>query len=391
MTFASRTNPMNEKDGEEVTRRVKVGLVGAGVIAQVMHLNYLRELSELYEIAAICDVSEDNAVNNADRYGVPKTFTDWHDLLAEPIDAVFILTSGSHAEIAIAAAEAGKHVLVEKPMCFSVAEGRAMKAAAENAGVTLMVAYPKRYDPAYERFRAEAAGVAEARLMRVTTFESPFLPYIRHYALAPAPSVPADVLDGLRAATKASIEAAVGDIDPFLQTTYHQVLLDTLVHELNTVRGVLGEPTRLEYVDLTAGSLTVMLKFGELSVAIHWLDLQSGITRYGMEFALYGPDKRVTLTFPSPFLRSAPADLAVVEGDKGTTTSRETHEIVSYESGFKRELVAFHAAVTTGEQPLTSADDAIHDIALCEAIIRYLQDPRPIEAPSSAVAAEVIA
>jgi len=58
----------------------------------------------------------------------------------DEIDTVFILTSGSHAPIAIAAAKAGKHVLVEKPMCFSVAEGLEMKSAADAAGVTLMVA-----------------------------------------------------------------------------------------------------------------------------------------------------------------------------------------------------------------------------------------------------------
>ena len=144
-----------------MTDRLKVGVVGAGVIAQVMHLNYLRELSDRFEIVALCDISGENAVNNAQRYDISKTFTDWREMLENAdIDAVFILTSGSHAPIAIAAAKAGKHVLVEKPMCFSVAEGLEMKAAADEAGVTLMVAYPKRYDPAYERFREVAVNVA---------------------------------------------------------------------------------------------------------------------------------------------------------------------------------------------------------------------------------------
>ena len=78
-------------------------------------------------------------------------------MLRQPLDAVLVLTSGSHAPIAVAAAQAGLHVLVEKPMCFSAAEGAGMVAAAEQAGVTLMVAYPKRYDPAYARSQ-QAAG-----------------------------------------------------------------------------------------------------------------------------------------------------------------------------------------------------------------------------------------
>jgi predicted dehydrogenase len=230
-----------------MTERLKVGVVGAGVIAQVMHLNYLRELSDRFEVVALCDISDENVNNNADRYDVGKRYTDWQDMLDDAdIDAVLILTSGSHAPIAIAAANAGKHILVEKPMCFSVAEGLEMKSAADAAGVTLMVAYPKRYDPAYERFRDIAVTVAEPRLMRVTTFESPFLPYIGHYALAPVAPIPNDSIETLTAATQASITRAIGEANPFLREEYHLVLLDTLVHELNTVRGVLGEPTRLE-------------------------------------------------------------------------------------------------------------------------------------------------
>src|SRR5690242_14170683 len=198
-------------------RRLKVGVVGAGVIAQVMHLHYLRELADRFEIAAICDISGENAANNAQRYNVAKTFSDWRDMVGDDeIDAVFILTSGSHAPIAIEAAKAGKHILVEKPMCFSVAEGLEMKAAAEAAGVTLMVAYPKRYDPAFERFRSVALRIAEPRLMRVTTFESPFLPYIGHYSLAPVSPIPPEAIANFRAETDASITRAIGATDPFL-------------------------------------------------------------------------------------------------------------------------------------------------------------------------------
>ena len=60
-----------------------------------------------------------------------------------------------------------------------------MVAAAEQAGVTLMVGYPKRYDPAFTRFQQEAAQLAGARLMRVTTFESPLPAYVGHYPLLP--------------------------------------------------------------------------------------------------------------------------------------------------------------------------------------------------------------
>ena len=168
-----------------MTGRVRVGLVGTGLIAQVMHLHYLAELADRYEVAAVCDLDADGARACADRYRIPAVFTDWRDLLGHPLDAVMVLTSGSHAPIAEAAARAGRHVFVEKPMCYSADEGRAMVAAAEQAGVKLMIGYPKRYDPAFARMREETARLSDARLLRVTTFESPLRPYIAHYPLLP--------------------------------------------------------------------------------------------------------------------------------------------------------------------------------------------------------------
>jgi predicted dehydrogenase len=294
---------------------------------------------------------------------------------------VLVLTSGSHAPIAVAAAEAGLHVLVEKPMCYSVAEGREMVAAAERAGVVLMVAYPKRYDPAFARFQKEAAELTQARLLRVTTLESPFQPYIGHYNLLPPSAAPDDVAARLRAEHEASIASAIGDADDFERRIYHQVLLDTMVHEFNTARGLLGEPDRLDYVDVREHSLTAMLQFGEIPAAIHWIDLP-GIARYQMEFALFAPERRVTLSFPSPFLRNEPTVLAVEGGEPETARSWRNAEIVSYESGFKRELAAFHDSVVSGAAPATSGLDGLRDIALCEAIITSHRSRQAVEAPT---------
>jgi predicted dehydrogenase len=163
---------------------------------------------------------------------------------------------------------------------------------------------------------------------------------------------------------------------------YELVLLDTLVHELNTVRGLFGEPDRLEYVSLAEQSVTVMLRFGGLPAAIHWIDLP-GIARYTMEFALYAPDRRVTLSFPSPFLRGEPAVLAIEGGEAGTARSWRTEETVSYTSGFKAELVAFHDSAVSGTAPVTSGRDGLRDIALCQAIIECHRRGGPVDRPTA--------
>ena len=183
-----------------VTVRLRAGVIGTGVIGQVMHLHFLRELADRYEIAAVCDISAESAAAAARDYDVPGVYTDWREAVTSDLDAVFILTSGSHAPIAIEAAHVGRHVFTEKPMCFSTAEAREMIDAASAAEVTLMVGYPKRYDPAFTRFREAVAQLSEPRLLRVTTTESPFEPYISHYPMhAPCGDVDESVLAELRA------------------------------------------------------------------------------------------------------------------------------------------------------------------------------------------------
>ena len=364
-----------------VIKKLRVGVIGTGLIAQVMHLHFLRELRDRYEIVALCDISKESAQACADEYGVAKVFTDWRELIKEPLDAVMILTSGSHAPIAVAAAEAGLHVFVEKPMCFSVDEGQSMVEAAKKAGVKLMVGYPKRYDPAFVRFSEEIGALAHPKLLRVTTCESPFHPYVSHYPLNPPGAVDEEVVKELRSDTQARLAAAIGTDDAFYINQYHAVMLDTLVHEINTVRGVLGEPDRLDYVELREGSLTAMLRFGETAVAIHWIDLP-GITRYLMEFAAFDDDGRVTLSFPSPFLRNAPTLLAIECGDADGIDSWRREEVTSYESGFKLELVAFYDAVVNGAKVPTDGLDGTRDIALCQAIIRSAREGVAIEQPT---------
>jgi predicted dehydrogenase len=101
-----------------MTPRLRVGVIGCGLIAQVMHLPYLGELSDLYEVAALCDLSDQTRNACARRFGVERTFDNWRDLVSESLDAVFVLTSGSHAPIAVAAAQAGRHVFVESRCAF---------------------------------------------------------------------------------------------------------------------------------------------------------------------------------------------------------------------------------------------------------------------------------
>ncbi|HEX3403017.1 MAG TPA: hypothetical protein VHT74_22085, partial [Acetobacteraceae bacterium] len=265
---------------------------------------------------------------------------------------------------------------------FSVEEGKAMIDAAARAGVVMMVGYNKRYDPAYCRLQDEAKGLQDLRLARVTTLESPLQPYIAHYRLHKSAPLPTDTAARFGADNEQRITAAIGKADALSRRAYHLVLLDSMVHEFNAIRGVLGEPDRLEFADIRENGLTAVLRFGETQCIITWVDLP-GVARYQMEFAFYAVDRRLTLSFPSPFLRSAPTLLTTEAGDNDGSRAWSMEETTSYAESFKQELIHFHDCICTGLQPVTSAADALRDIALCQAVIGAHRDRMPRERPTA--------
>ncbi|KPV44929.1 Gfo/Idh/MocA family protein [Alicyclobacillus ferrooxydans] len=131
-------------------KRVRVGIIGVGGIALGKHLPSIAKIQGV-EIVAFCDVVEENAVKGRDQYGAQgaKVFTDYRELLAQPgIDAVYVLTANFlHAEVTVAALQAGKHVMCEKPMAMTTAEAQAMVDAAERTGQILTIGYQNRFRP----------------------------------------------------------------------------------------------------------------------------------------------------------------------------------------------------------------------------------------------------
>lgn len=125
--------------------KIKVGVIGVGNISNEHIQAYLRNPD--VELYAFCDINEEQLNKMGDKYGVSRRFTDMNDLLALPeIDAVSVCTwNAAHAPCTIAALNAGKHVLCEKPMSVSKAYAEEMKAAAERNGKLLMIGFVRRF------------------------------------------------------------------------------------------------------------------------------------------------------------------------------------------------------------------------------------------------------
>ena len=132
-------------------KKLKIGIIGCGGIANTKHLPALSQIPEV-ELVAFCDLKKERAVAAAEKYGTPDAgvYTDYHELLAVPaIDVVHVLTPNKgHAPISIDALRAGKHVMCEKPMAKTAAEARAMVDAAKETGKKLTIGYQLRQKPA---------------------------------------------------------------------------------------------------------------------------------------------------------------------------------------------------------------------------------------------------
>lgn len=127
--------------------KIKIGIIGAGNIGNV-HAKEFSALSELCEITAITDVYLPLAKERAAAYGIQHVFSSPEELIVhKDVDAVIIAVPNQHhAPLAIQAIEAGKHVLIEKPMAINSFEARRIYEASCKANVTVMIAHQMRFE-----------------------------------------------------------------------------------------------------------------------------------------------------------------------------------------------------------------------------------------------------
>lgn len=146
---------------------LRFGIIGCGEVGQslsgtdtysgigAVHARYVSEIAGA-KLVAVADLKERNAKALSDKYGLGRYYLDYHDLLACPdIDVVDVCTpSGTHGEVAMAAARAGKHVIVEKPMEITPQKADAIIAECERHGVKLQVVFPHRFGKGMRQAKA---------------------------------------------------------------------------------------------------------------------------------------------------------------------------------------------------------------------------------------------
>lgn len=133
--------------------KIKVGIIGCGSIAKHRHLPEYA-MNDHVEIIAVCDIVQERVTEFAKLHEA-KAYSHYEELLGNPeIDAVSVCTPNYlHAPVSIAALNAGKHVLCEKPMATSQEEAKSMIVAAQKSGKKLMIAHNQRFVPSHQKAR----------------------------------------------------------------------------------------------------------------------------------------------------------------------------------------------------------------------------------------------
>ncbi|QHA93102.1 Gfo/Idh/MocA family oxidoreductase [Bacillus sp. N1-1] len=166
-------------------KNIKIGLIGAGFMGKAHVVGY-SNVPKLFwpapavpELKTVCDIDEETAKDAKGRFGFKEWTTDWRDIINDPeIDAVSICTpNDSHAKISIAALEAGKHVLCEKPISNNPEDAKAMADAAAQVssdGIIAMCAYQYRRVPAVVQAKKliEDGSIGDILNIRTTYLQS---------------------------------------------------------------------------------------------------------------------------------------------------------------------------------------------------------------------------
>ena len=329
--------------------KLKVGIIGAGRIGQV-HAKSITYHIPQAEIVAISDIFVDGAKKVAEELSIPNYYQDYHEILNNPeIQAVLICSStDTHADIAVEAAEAGKHIFCEKPVDLTVAKIKKVIAAVEKAGVKLQIGFNRRYDHNFAHIKdlANKGKLGELQIIKITSRdpEPPPVSYVK-------------VSGG--------------------------IFLDMTVHDFDMARFIGGE------VEEVYANATVMVdpgigEAGDVDTALVALKFKSGAIGVidNCRKACFGYDQRLEV-FGSEGQASAandtPTNVSFINAEGNMTDKPLYFFLERYMKSFTDEMTEFIDAVVNDKETRTTVNDGLEALRLGLAAKLSVAEHRPVK------------
>ena len=352
--------------------RLRVGVIGLGEVAQIIHLPVLESLPDLYELTAVCDISPTLLKRMGDRYGVEKRYGNVAEMFeAETMDCVLALNSDEyHSECVTAALDRGVHVLVEKPMCLSPREAEAIMDARDRSGAIVMVGYMRRFAPAFGEAAQQLKKLGQINYARVHDIIGRNQLMIDQTTRVERPDdIPRELMEERWARGRALVHEALGDVSEDLASTY-RLLCGLGSHDLSAMRELLGKPLGVAAARQWRNGLfiTALLEYDGFFVTY-----ETGVDeqlRFDAHIEVYGETSSFRVQYDTPYIRHFPTVLVTEEtkGDAYHRTVTRPH----LKDPYTHELEYFHQMVTEGGSPKTDPEDFVEDLDLFAQIIKVI-------------------
>lgn len=330
-------------------KKLNVGIIGAGRIGQV-HAKSITYHIPQAKIVAISDIYYEGAKRVAESLGIPNAYEDYHEILNNPeIDAVLICSStDTHADIAVEAAEAGKHIFCEKPVDLTVAKIKKVIAAVEKAGVKLQIGFNRRYDHNFAEIKrlANDGKLGKLQTIKITSRdpEPPSIDYVK-------------VSGG--------------------------IFLDMTVHDFDMARFIGGEVEEV-YANAAVTVDEAIGEAGDVDTALIALKFKNGAIGVidNCRKACYGYDQRLEVFGTGGQASAAndtPTNVSYIN-ENGNMTDKPLYFFLErYMQSFTDEMMEFINAVQNDEQTKTTVNDGLEALRLGLAAKLSVKEHRPVK------------
>jgi virulence factor len=312
-------------------QRLKVAVVGAGHMANMVHYPSLASLNDV-EIVALCDINAQRARETAERYRVERTYADYREMVDREVpDAIYVIGQPHIMfDIWVWCLESGLNLFIEKPMGITWHQARILADLAEKHDCITQVGFQRRSSPMFRELRHLCSGKGDINLVTCVFYKY--------------------------------------SVKPFLNARDH--ILDDAVHALDTLRWLAGSEVK------RLSSTTRRIQVSDINLVTAMLEFENGVV--GMLANNWASGRRsfsIEIHAPGVWVVAEHEGRALVYQDGGDeATEYDARQVAGSDefyvfAGFREKHREFIDAVKSGSLPSSHFGDALHTMELAERIL----------------------
>jgi myo-inositol 2-dehydrogenase/D-chiro-inositol 1-dehydrogenase len=333
-----------------MNKKLTVGVIGTGRIGKVHTLSMINHLLQVL-VKGVTDVDPDQAGDLAEQAGIGTVYADYKEMIADPeIDAVLICSStDTHAEIAVAAASAGKHIFCEKPMELTVEKATSIIDAAAKAGVKLQIGFNRRFDHNFRKVKEliDNGTIGDLQILKITSRDP-----------APPP------VEYIKKSGGIFLDMTIHDFD------MARFLTGCEAGEIYAAAACMTDPAIGEAGDADTALITVRFKNGVICAIDNSRKAAYG---YDQRVEAFGSKGKVEITNDTP-------STAAWSTETGVCSEKPLYFFLErYMDSYTEEIKQFINALINDTDPPVTGFDALQSIRMGLAARKSAAEDRPVK------------